>query len=86
MSTMTTGYRKNGSAWEPKYIVSLDKKKCIACGRCFKGCPAGVMELSSEEDDEDNEIMFMELVNDGACIGCKSCGLVCPKGCFEFAA
>jgi Nif-specific ferredoxin III len=80
-----TSIKKNGSAWEPKFIISLDKKKCIACGRCYKGCPSGVMQLQSEEDDEENEIMFMEMINDGECIGCKSCAMVCPKACFVHA-
>jgi len=83
MNTVAVSYKKNGSQWVPKFIVSLDAKKCIACGRCFKGCPSGVMELSSVEDDEDNEIMFMQIVKEGECIGCKSCAMVCPKGCFE---
>lgn len=81
MNTSVQGYRKNGQAWTPNFIQALDKKKCIACGRCFKGCPAGVMELASDEDDEENEIMFMVLVNEGDCIGCKSCAMVCPKAC-----
>jgi Nif-specific ferredoxin III len=82
MSTAKMSYRKNGETWEPKYVLSLDAKKCIACGRCYKGCPFGVMDLSSEEDDEGNEIMYMQFVSDQNCIGCKSCAMVCPKGCF----
>ena len=75
-------FKKNGSTWTPKFIIALDKKKCIACGRCYKGCPSAVMELKSQEDDEENEVMFMELTRDGECIGCGSCAMVCPKGCF----
>jgi len=77
--------RKNGSDWVQTFIQALNGKLCIACGRCFKACPSGVMNLDSYEDDEDNEINFMTLVNDGACIGCKTCDKVCPKGCFSFA-
>lgn len=77
--------RKNGDPWMPKFVQSLDKEKCIACGRCYKACPSGVMDLDSYEDDEDNEINYMKLEDDGNCIGCQVCSTVCPKGCFEHA-
>jgi Nif-specific ferredoxin III len=78
--------RKDGSRWYPTFVEVLDKAKCIACGRCYKSCPSGVMELDSYEDDEENEINFMKLVNDANCIGCKVCAGVCPRGCFEHSA
>jgi formate hydrogenlyase subunit 6/NADH:ubiquinone oxidoreductase subunit I len=35
-----------------------------------------------EEDDEDIDFTYMELINDHLCIGCKACQKACPKGCF----
>ena len=77
---------KAGAEWIQKFVVSLDKTKCIACGRCYKACPSEVMSLCEEEDDEGEDIKFMVLENDSGCIGCLVCAKVCPKGCFEHAA
>ncbi len=76
--------RKNGTEWIQSFVLSLDRKLCIACGRCYKSCPSDVMSLDEYEDDEDNAISFMTLVNDENCIGCQACGKVCPKNCFTY--
>jgi Nif-specific ferredoxin III len=78
--------KKNGSEWVQEFIESLNKEDCIACGRCYKACPSGVMTLEEDEDEDGEDIMFMVIVNDGECIGCKVCAKVCPKGCFEHSA
>jgi Nif-specific ferredoxin III len=88
MSTLT----RDGRDWKPDYLVSIDPKKCIGCGRCFKVCGRNVMTLKgiSEEgdlidleDDEDDEIekKVMVMADEGACIGCGACARVCPTNC-----
>lgn len=79
------GTRRNGTSWTPKFVTGLDSKTCIACGRCFKACAHGCLELQDVED-EDADRMFMAIVNEGACIGCEACSKACPKGCFTHAA
>ncbi len=74
---------KGGGEWVQKFAESLDKEKCIACGRCFKACPSSVMTLTEEEDEDGDEHKYMILVNAENCIGCLVCAKVCPKGCFE---
>ena len=77
---------KGGGEWVQKFVMSLDKDNCIACGRCYKACPSSVMTLHSEEDEDGDEVKFMVLVNDENCIGCLACSKVCPKGCFKHEA
>ncbi|MCP3367587.1 ferredoxin III, nif-specific [Bradyrhizobium cajani] len=83
---------RDGRDWTPQYLTSIDPKKCIGCGRCFKVCGRDVMTLkgSSQEgelveldDDEDDEIekKIMVLNDQGACIGCGACARVCPANC-----
>jgi len=78
---------RDGRAWEPQYLQSIDVKVCIGCGRCFKVCGRGVMTLVGIddegnvvdlEDDDDIERKVMALQDDGACVGCGACARVCP--------
>lgn len=85
--------RKNGDAYTPMYITSLDPANCIGCGRCYKVCGQGVFNLveraslEMEDDDYGDEgAMVMTLAGDGLCIGCMACSRVCTKGCHSFAA
>lgn len=78
---------RGGTPWTPDYLLSIDEKLCIGCGRCFKVCTRGVMELMGVnddgelcdpfDDDEDIERKIMIVKNAGDCIGCGSCEKVC---------
>ncbi|MGY4567916.1 MULTISPECIES: ferredoxin III, nif-specific [Bradyrhizobium] len=81
---------RDGRDWTPDYLISIDAKNCIGCGRCFKVCGRDVMtlkgineegELVDLDDDDEIEKKVMVLSDQGACIGCGACGRVCPTNC-----
>ena len=86
---------RDGRAWEPDYLLAIDKDKCIGCGRCYKVCGRDVMilkginedgefvDLTDDDDDDDDEIdkKVMAMNDVGACIGCGACARVCPASC-----
>jgi len=84
---------RDGRVWEPDFLLGIDPKKCIGCGRCFKVCGRDVMTLKGinedgelvalDQEDEDDEIekKVMVMNDEGACIGCGACARVCPTNC-----
>ncbi len=84
LRTFTT---RDGSAWVPQYIMSISDELCIGCGRCYKVCTQGVLELKGINEDgelcdpfddsEDIERKVMIVSKEGACVGCGSCETVC---------
>jgi Nif-specific ferredoxin III len=83
---------RDGTPWEPAYLVAIDGERCIGCGRCFKVCSRSVMQLMgvteddelvacNDDEDEEFERKVMVLDNPGNCIGCGACSRVCPKNC-----
>ncbi|MCA1374406.1 MULTISPECIES: ferredoxin III, nif-specific [Bradyrhizobium] len=83
---------RDGRDWTPQYLITIDAKKCIGCGRCFKVCGRDVMTLKGineegelieldNDDDEEIEKKIMVLDDQGACIGCGACARVCPADC-----
>ena len=92
-----TNVTRDGRDWQPAYLLAIDEKKCIGCGRCFKVCGRDVMtlkglnedgELVELDDDEDDEIekKIMVMNDEGACIGCGACARVCPTNCQTHAS
>ncbi len=91
MSDERTFITRDGSPWTPLYLEAIDDEKCIGCGRCFKVCGHGVLELMGIndegemvdpfDDDEDIERKVMTVANPGNCIGCNACGQVCGNDC-----
>jgi Nif-specific ferredoxin III len=86
----TLALTRDGSAWNPSYLLGISQETCIGCGRCFKVCGRAVMTLKGltedgdlvELDDEDEfERKVMTVSDPGACIGCAACSRVCPKNC-----
>lgn len=88
--------RRDGSPWVPQYLESIDSESCIGCGRCYKVCDQGVLELKGVndegelvdpfDDDEDIERKVMTVANPGNCVGCNSCSKVCGNNCQTHAA
>lgn len=90
----------SGAQWIPTFVASLDEAKCIGCGRCFRVCPRGVLELvgldedgeriqlAGDDDDEDDEYekKVMTIAHQELCIGCTACAKICPKKCYTHAA
>ncbi|GGI33657.1 ferredoxin III, nif-specific [Bradyrhizobium guangdongense] len=82
---------RDGRAWIPDYLVSIDTQKCIGCGRCYKVCGRQVMTLKGinedgeviglDDDDGDLERKAMVMQDAGACIGCGACSRICPANC-----
>lgn len=93
-----TGFTRGGKPWTPAFIVDLNQKLCIGCGRCYKVCPRDVFELVDRDDldlDDDDDFgddfdeapgMVMNLKDALDCIGCESCSRVCPKACLTHEA
>ena len=94
-----TGITRGGTVWTPLFVVELNQRKCIGCGRCFKVCPRGVLELvglnedgerihvdPDDDDDEEYEKKVMTIAHGELCIGCTACSKICPKKCYTHAA
>lgn len=84
---MSANLTRDGSPWTPKYIEAINHDACIGCGRCFKVCDRGVLELKGiteegeivDSDDDDAFRQVMSIARGGSCIGCNACALVCGK-------
>jgi Nif-specific ferredoxin III len=81
-------FTRDGRTWNPSYLMAIDSETCIGCGRCFKVCGRGVLELQgvtedgdlvSLDDDEEMLRKVMTVADAGACIGCGACARVCGK-------
>jgi Nif-specific ferredoxin III len=92
---VVTGLTFGGKAWTPKFAQSINKDKCIGCGRCIKVCGYSVLDLKAlndegefVEDEEDDEIerKVMVVAHPENCIGCEACARICPKNCYNHAA
>lgn len=68
-------------------VAKVDVKKCVACGKCVKACPKGLIELvpSAEEDrtvlclNRDKGAATRKICESG-CIGCGKCMKACEYG------
>ena len=89
----------SGETWTPTFVQHINEDTCIGCGRCFKVCPRGVLELvglnedgervglgSDEDEDDEYEKKVMTIAHQNLCIGCTACAKICPKKCYTHAA
>jgi Nif-specific ferredoxin III len=82
----------SGIEWTPTFVESIDRDKCVGCGRCFKVCVRQVLELRGVDedgelvtDDDEYERMVMTIAHQERCIGCQACAQVCAKKCYMHA-
>lgn len=80
-----TGLTRGGQVWVPQFLHRIDSKSCIGCGRCFKACSRGVMEMVEHTGEDDAESMVMTVATPENCIGCQACGRTCTRKCHEYA-
>ena len=85
-----------GAIWVPQFAKSIDEKKCIGCGRCFKVCGRDVLQLvgldedgervaiaaGDDDDDDEYEKKVMTIAKPQNCVGCEACMKICPKKCY----
>lgn len=87
---------RDGRGWEPDYLIAIDGKSCIGCGRCVKVCGRDVMHLrgvtedgdlvavqasDEDDDDDDDEGEFVRKVMVMNDVGaCVGCG-ACARVC-----
>lgn len=62
---MNYNYPLNGEG------LSLDKERCMGCGRCLDVCPHAVFARSNESGKA-------SIDRRSACMGCGACALNCP--------
>jgi len=65
-------------------FVSVDRNKCVHCGRCVRGCQSGVVNgvLDFGYRGHHTDIIFDEDAEMGAstCVQCGECVQMCPVG------
>lgn len=57
--------------------VSIDKDKCIGCGKCVSGCPVTMLELINKKAAITNDI--------NKCILCAECFHNCPVDAIKYS-
>ncbi|MBF0465074.1 MAG: ferredoxin III, nif-specific [Nitrospirae bacterium] len=86
------GLTRGGTVWIPRFLDSIDISKCLGCGRCYKVCGRGVLELIDKPFEGDDEFgddlgnKVMSLSNPDNCIGCEACRRVCTRKCHSHTA
>ncbi|WP_132252483.1 4Fe-4S dicluster domain-containing protein [Natranaerovirga pectinivora] len=56
--------------------ISINKDKCVSCGRCFSVCPGNL--ISGDRDGK------ADIKCPRDCWGCTGCIKECPTGAIEF--
>jgi Nif-specific ferredoxin III len=84
------GVTRGGQPWEPQFIVAIDQKLCIGCGRCYKTCSRDVLDLveracDDDDDIDDDQAMVMSVKDAADCIGCEACSKTCSKKAISHA-
>ncbi|MFX1295172.1 MAG: glutamate synthase-related protein [Promethearchaeota archaeon] len=57
----------------PKFIINIDRERCIICKRCTINCSYGVMSFNGERI----------VANNYECVMCQRCVLMCPQNAIK---
>ncbi|MFC1859974.1 FAD-dependent oxidoreductase [Chloroflexota bacterium] len=55
-------------------IASVDKMRCLGCGRCEEACTFNAPKVIIEDG------VLLSTVNEALCQGCGACAIACPSG------
>lgn len=61
-----------------KNSITIDKSKCIHCGKCLRDCIVDCIRFDAEK--------FPAYIDNGdkICVGCQHCMAICPVGALSF--
>ncbi len=72
-NSMTSNKTGNWSTLMQK----VDPNKCIACGKCSKICPEGIISLKKQKNKKYYQ------ADNNYCKGCGICAAECPVGAIK---
>ncbi|MBR5932697.1 MAG: NADH-quinone oxidoreductase subunit NuoF [Treponema sp.] len=58
-----------------QYVIDADK--CIGCGLCQKGCPAGAISNNAAEEVKEGKKLPWKLIDQSKCVKCGACEAAC---------
>ncbi len=84
-----TSLTKSGKKWVPTYLMDVDAKKCIGCGKCVQICMGKCYKLKDIEHEKRSVVIngrervitvkrIAEVDNTDNCYGDCHCHLICP--------
>lgn len=73
-----TAHQVGHAVWVRKNCVILTDE--VECGNCARHCPTGAIEMMPLED---NDEIWVPMVNEEKCIGCGACENLCPARPFS---
>ena len=78
---------RNAIVFDSKHVATIDKDKCIECGKCEKACPFGAIinfKRPCQRACHANAISMNEnhsaMVDPEKCVDCGACVYQCPWG------
>ena len=64
--------------FDEKQAKMSEPTPCINCGRCYRGCPVGLMPKEFAKAFEAGDLERLKNLKIMECMSCGSCSYVCP--------